>query len=294
MTHKSVLLNEVLNMLDPKPGQIYIDGTANGGGHTFAILERVKPSGKILAIDKDRDLIEQLQADEVIPVCGNYGDIKKIAQDHGFHQVSGVLLDLGYSSYHIESSGRGFSFLRGEPLIMRYETETDLGTGLTAQDVVNRFSADELADVIFKYGEERYARRIAKQIVFFRQKEKIVSSKQLAEIIKEAYPKKAFWRIHPATKTFQALRIFVNRELEELERALPQALDLLEEGGKLAVISFHSLEDRIVKNFFKQKEKEGLAKNLTRKPICPSAEEIIQNPRARSAKFRAVQKSETP
>ena len=297
MIHKPVLLKEILEIFDPKPGQLFIDGTANGGGHTFAILDKIKPNGKILAIDKDRDLIERLkaesyklQADGVVSVCGSYGEMAQIAKEHGFHQASGILLDLGYSSWHIESSGRGFSFLRDEPLVMRYETEANLGTGLTASDVVNRFSEKDLADILFKYGEERFARKIAKEIAHFREKQKIISSRQLADIVYRACSRKGYFKIHPATRTFQALRIFVNDELGELERALPQAVDLLSEGGKLAIITFHSLEDRIVKNFFRQCAKEDKAEILTKKPIYPTEEEIAKNPRARSAKLRVIMK----
>jgi len=297
MIHRQVLLKEILEIFDPKPGQLFIDGTANGGGHTFAILDKIKPNGKILAIDKDRDLVERLkaesyklQADGVVPVCGSYGEMARVAKEHGFYQASGILLDLGYSSWHIESSGRGFSFLRDEPLVMRYETEANLGTGLTASDVVNRFSEKDLADILLKYGEERFARKIAKEIAHFREKQKIISSRQLADIVYRACSRKGYFKIHPATRTFQALRIFVNDELGELERALPQAVDLLSEGGKLAIITFHSLEDRIVKNFFRQCAKEDKAEILTKKPIYPTEEEIAKNPRARSAKLRVVQK----
>ena len=296
MIHRQVLLKEILEIFDPKPGQLFIDGTANGGGHTFAILDKIKPNGKILAIDKDRDLIESLRLDarnhmpNMISACGNYGEMARIAKEHGFHQASGILLDLGYSSWHIESSGRGFSFLRDEPLVMRYETEANLGTGLTASDVVNRFSEKDLADILLKYGEERFARKIAKEIAHFREKQKIISSRQLADIVYRACSRKGYFKIHPATRTFQALRIFVNDELGELERALPQAVDLLSEGGKLAIITFHSLEDRIVKNFFRQCAKEDKAEILTKKPIYPTEEEIAKNPRARSAKLRVVQK----
>ncbi|OHA52322.1 MAG: 16S rRNA (cytosine(1402)-N(4))-methyltransferase [Candidatus Terrybacteria bacterium RIFCSPLOWO2_01_FULL_48_14] len=297
MIHKPVLLNEVLEVLNPQPGQLFIDGTANGGGHTLAILERIKPNGKILAIDKDRDLVDRLQAisyklqaNEIVPVCGSYGDIKKIADDHGFYQVSGILLDLGYSSHHLERSGRGFSFQKDEPLIMRYETESDLGTGLTARDAVNQFSERDLADIFYRYGEERFSRRIAKSIYLARKKKKIETTKELADIVAFAYPKRFFYKIHPATKVFQALRVFVNNELGELENALPQALETLAPGGKIAVISFHSLEDRIVKNFFKAEKEKGIINIITKKPLISGDDEIRDNPRARSAKMRVAEK----
>ena len=290
MIHEPVLLNEVLEVLNPQPGQLFIDGTANGGGHTLAILERIKPNGRVLAIDKDRDLVEKLRADGITPVCGSYGDIKKIADDHGFYQVSGILLDLGYSSHHLERSGRGFSFQKDEPLIMRYETESDLGTGLTARDAVNQFSERDLADIFYRYGEERLSRRIAKSIYLARKKKKIETTKELADIVALAYPKKFFYKIHPATKVFQALRVFVNNELGELENALPQALETLAPGGKIAVISFHSLEDRIVKNFFKAEKDKGIINIITKKPLISGDDEIRDNPRARSAKMRVAEK----
>ena len=260
MVHKPVLLQEVLEVLHPIAGQCFIDATANGGGHTFALWERVKPHGMVLAIDKDRDLVDRLTAEalerkaNVVAVCGSYGDLAQIASAHNVKNVAGILFDLGYSSYHIDRSGRGFSFQKDEPLLMRYESEAHRSNGMTAAEAVNQLSEQELADVIYRYGEERFARRIARVICSARKKERILTTKQLVAIVTEAYPKGKFTRINPATKTFQALRIFVNQELAELEKALPQARDIVSEGGVVAVIAFHSLEDRIVKQFF-QSEK---------------------------------------
>ena len=291
--HTSVLLQEVLDILDPQPGQHIVDGTANGGGHTFALLEKVLPDGKILAIDKDCDLIENLksnvkgQLSNVIPVCDNYANMAGIIAEHHCEPVGGMLLDLGYSSYHLSRSGRGFSFQNDEPLLMRYETDTHLGTGLTAREVVNSFPEEELADILYRYGQERLSRRIAKAICAARKIAKIETSRQLADIVSGAYPKRLYWKTNPATKTFQALRIFVNRELDDLSRALPQAVDALMQGGKLAVISFHSLEDKIVKEFFREQARKGVVSLITKKPIVPTREEISENPRARSAKLRA-------
>lgn len=289
--HTSVLLQEIVNILDPKPGQSFVDGTANGGGHTFALAEKIAPNGKILAIDKDSVLIERLQnhplfSSSVIAVCDSYANIERIAQEHGFGSVAGIVLDLGYSSYHLAQSGRGFSFQKDEPLVMRYETDSDLGSGLTAREVVNSFPENELADIIYKYGEDRLSRRIAKAICLARKKQPIETSGQLAEIVASAYPRRAYWKIQPATKTFQALRIFVNEELADLERVLPQAVRLLASGGKLAIISFHSLEDKIVKEFYRAQAKEGAVSIITKKPITSGAEELKANPRARSAKLR--------
>lgn len=295
MIHKPVLLQEVLEVLHPSSGQCFIDATANGGGHTFALWERVKPNGMILAIDKDSDLVDRLAAEarerkaNVVAVCGSYGDLAKIASENKVKDVSGVLFDLGYSSYHIDLSGRGFSFQKDEPLLMRYESGEREREGMTAAEAVNQLSEQELADIIYRYGEERLARRIARAICAERKKERILTTKQLADIVVRAYPKKAFSRINPATKTFQALRIFVNQELSELERALPQARDIVMEGGVVAVITFHSLEDRIVKRFF-QSEKNEHMDIITKKPIVPTREEADENRRARSAKLRSAVK----
>lgn len=295
MIHKPVLLQEVLEVLHPIPGQCFIDATANGGGHTFALWERVKPNGMILAIDKDRDLVDRLTAEahkrkaHVVAVCGSYGDLAKIATENGVKDVSGVLFDLGYSSYHIDLSGRGFSFQKDEPLLMRYESGERDQEGMTAAEAVNQLPEQELADIIYRYGEERLARRIASVICTERKKERILTTKQLADIVARAYPKKAFSRINPATRTFQALRIFVNQELAELEKALPQARDIVMEGGVVAVITFHSLEDRIVKRFF-QSEKNKTLNSITKKPILPTAQEVEENKRARSAKLRSAVK----
>lgn len=293
--HKPVLLQEVLEVLHPITGQCFIDATANGGGHAFALWERVRPDGMVLAIDKDRDLVDRLSAEahtrkaNVIAVCGSYGDLAQIASAHNVRNVAGILFDLGYSSYHIDQSGRGFSFQKDEPLLMRYESEVRMREGMTAAEAVNQLSEQELADIIYRYGEERFARRIAREICAARKHERILTTQQLVDIVAQAYPKKKFSRIHPATKTFQALRIFVNHELAELEKALPQARDIVKEGGVIAVITFHSLEDRIVKRFF-QNEHHTHLNIITKKPIVPTLQESDANRRARSAKLRAAVK----
>lgn len=290
--HIPVLLHEIIDIFQPLPGQCFIDGTANGGGHTFALWERVKPSGTILAIDKDCDLAQRLmqrakeQGANVVCSCGSYADAKRFIQDHEIRSVSGVLLDLGYSSYHIEGSGRGFSFQKDEPLVMRYEPNAT--EGVTARDVVNGFSEFDLADIFYRYGEERFSRRIAKAICVARKKMPIETTGQLAEIVAGGKPRRFWGKIHPATKVFQALRIYVNEELRDLERALPVLIEALDQEGKIAIITFHSLEDRIVKHFFKQQEKEGIIKIITKKPMVPGEEEMRANPRARSAKLRVA------
>src|SRR3989344_1326857 len=215
MIHKPVLLQEVLEVLHPVPGNCFIDATANGGGHTFALWERVKPNGMVLAIDKDRDLVKRLVIEarerkaNVVAVCGSYGDLATIASAHNVRNVSGVLFDLGYSSYHIDHAGRGFSFQKDEPLLMRYESEAHPNSGMTAAEAVNQLSEQELADIIYWYGEERFSRRIARVICEERKKKQILTSKQLADIVVTAYPKGKHSRVNPATKTFQAVRIFV-------------------------------------------------------------------------------------
>ncbi len=290
--HKPVLLKEVLEHLNPKQGDIFIDGTANGGGHTMALWNAVKPDGKIISIDKDADIVKTLKEKiesentDIEVFCDTYANIKNITDQKDFGKISGILLDLGYSSYHIELSGRGFSFQKDEPLIMRYEADIKIGKDITAYDVVNSFLENKIADILYKYGEEKASRKIAKRIVLARKKKKIESSGELAKLIEDIFPKKR--RLHPATKTFQALRIFVNDELSDLEKFLSVSPEVLKKGGRLAIISFHSLEDRIVKNFFR--ENKDKFKIITKKPIVSKLDEIKENPRARSAKLRVAEK----
>jgi len=290
--HIPVLQKEVLNLLNPKANENFVDCTIGEGGHAFAILERILPNGKLLGIDWTRELIESLMAKagslnkNLILVCDNFANLKNIVERQGFGQVSGVLFDLGLSSWHLEKSGRGFSFSRDEPLDMRFQG------GITAQEIVNWWPQKELERMLKEYGEERFAKRIANEIVRSREEEPITSTLQLVSIVERAVP---YWyqkrRIHPATKTFQALRIAVNDELNNLKRALPQAIEILKPGGRLVVISFHSLEDRIVKNFLRENSRKGLLKVLTKKPVKPSAEEVKVNPRSRSARLRAAVKT---
>lgn len=302
MVHLPVLQKEVLRFLDPKPNENFIDATIDGGGQALAILEKILPNGRLLGIDWDEELIRRLKIkNNLILVCDNFVNLKEIVKKIKFRPVSGILFDLGLSSWHLEESGRGFSFLRDEPLIMRYDwkmTEIPLlrssrisGGKMVAAEIVNLWPEKEIEKILREYGQEKFAKRIAREIGKARRVKPIKTTFQLVEIIKKAVP--TFYergRIHPATRTFQALRIAVNDELNNLKKALPQALEILAKGGKLVVISFHSLEDRIVKNFFKNQAKEGLVKILTKKPIRPSREEIQINPRSRSAKLRACQK----
>ncbi|MCL5004602.1 MAG: 16S rRNA (cytosine(1402)-N(4))-methyltransferase RsmH [Patescibacteria group bacterium] len=301
--HTPVLLKESIAILDPKPEEFFIDGTVGSGGHSEAILEKIGPNGKLLCVDWDEKAIKNLKnfkfkdlKKNVILVNGNYANLPEILKENNLPKADGLIVDLGFSSEQL-SSGKGFSFMKDEPLDMRY------GDGeMTAAEVINSFNEKDLADIFWKYGEERFSRQIAKKIVEERRKKRILTTFELVEIIKKAVPK--FYekgRIHPATRVFQALRIYVNRELENLETLLKNLDKIIKNkpphqtklwcGGKgrVAIISFHSLEDRLVKNYFRQMAKEGLAEILTKKPITPSEEEIKNNPRSRSAKMRAIE-----
>ncbi|MBS7636517.1 16S rRNA (cytosine(1402)-N(4))-methyltransferase RsmH [Candidatus Bathyarchaeota archaeon] len=290
--HLPVMKDEVVRFLDPKSGEDFVDCTVGLGGHALAVLEWTRPSGRVLGLDVDPVILERLKEkvegteyeERLILACGNFANLGEIVNRFAFGRVSGVLFDLGLSSWHLEESGRGFSFLRNEPLDMRYSSENPL----TAEFIVNFWSLRDIEGILRVYGQERFARRIAEEIVRSRP---LRTTVDLVMAVERATPS---WyhrgRIHFATKTFQALRIAVNNELENLERALPQALDVLDEGGRLIVISFHSLEDHIVKNFLREKAKEGVVKILTKKPVRPSEKEVKENPRARSARLRAALK----
>jgi len=287
--HIPVLQKEVIEYLNPKPNENFIDCTIGEGGHTLAILEKNGPEGKVLGIEWDPELYRETKEKFVrfnltgrtVLVNNSYTNLKEIVEREKFQPISGILFDLGFSSWHLES-GRGFSFEKNEPLDMRYNPENPL----TAEKIVNNWPEREVEKILREYGEERFARKIAKEIIQERKTKPIKTTFQLVEVIKKSTP---IWyhhrKIHPATRTFQALRIAVNDELKNLEIALPQALEILEKGGKLAVISFHSLEDRIVKKFFREN-----LKVITKKPIRPSLEEIELNPRSRPAKLRVGQK----
>lgn len=287
--HTPVLPQEVLKIFNPQPGESYIDATINGGGHAKAIAERIGETGKLLGIDWDCELLERIRNQKsgiknIELVCGNNQDIERIAKEKGFSKVNGILFDLGFSSYHIEKSGRGFSFQRDEPLDMRYSPGKN---ELTAEKIVNTWTEGAIEDILRRFGEERYSRRIAGAIARYRQRKRISRSRELALLVSRALPDRGS-RLHPATKTFQALRIAVNNELENLSRALQGSMKLLAKGGKIAVISFQSLDDRIIKNFLKNGSGAGLLKIITSKPVIPSREEVTLNPRAGSAKLRAA------
>ncbi len=292
--HIPVLQKEVIKYLDPKPNENFIDATFGEGGHALAVLERTDPRGKLLGIDQDQEIIENWKLkiknfkNRVILACDSFVNLKDIVKKEKFGSVAGILFDLGMSSWHLSESDRGFSFQKQEPLDMRYSIKNPL----TAEKVVNYWSGPEIEKILKEFGEERFARNIAKEIIRERKLNTIKTTSQLVKIIKRAIPYKyQRQRIHFATRTFQALRIAVNDELNNLEKALPQAIEVLRSGGKLVVISFHSLEDRIVKNFLKEKNKENLIEILTKKPIRPDSREIKINPRSRSSKLRAAIKT---
>lgn len=302
--HISVLLNECIEGLNINPNGIYVDGTAGGGGHSAEILKKLD-CGKLISIDRDPDAITTISErfknePNSIIVNGCFGDMKKLLNDRGIYQVDGVLLDIGVSSHQLDTDERGFSFHKDAPLDMRMSQ-----SGTSAEDLVNDLSYEELRDIIYRYGEDKFAPSIAKGIVKAREEERITTTLQLAEIIKNSVPQKVRREGHPARKTFQALRIEVNGELTQLENGLDEAFEMLSPKGRLAVISFHSLEDRIVKQKMASWCKGCTcpkdfpvcvcgnvpkAKLVNRKPIEATQEELDKNPRSRSAKLRICEK----
>jgi len=294
--HIPVLKKEVLEYLDPQKNENFIDCTLGEGGHTFAILERTGPKGKVLAIDATRELVDKFKkkigngeiSKRLILVHSTFNKLEEIIKEKDFKNVKGILFDLGMSSWHIEESKKGFSFMADEPLDMRYSLENSL----TAENILNQYSSEEIKKILKDYGEERFAGRIACQIVKERKMKPFRTTFELREAIRRATPYRYHHkRIHFATRTFQALRIAVNDELNKIEQALMQSFRILSPGGRIVAISFHSLEDRIVKNLFKEQSKEGFFKILTKKPVGPLQEEIESNRRARSAKLRAILKT---
>ncbi len=293
--HVPVLLKEVLEYLDPQPGAFIIDGTVNGGGHARAIIETIAPGGTFLGIDWDEDILERtkraFEAEKkksdasLIWTVGNYANIPEILREKKLPKADGLLLDLGFSSEQLESSGKGFSFMKDEPLLMTYG-----GGETSAKELLRSLTERELAKIIFELSGEKFAPRIARAIKTEGRKTRIETTAQLKKAIESAVPKNyERGRIDPATRTFQALRIYANCELENLEHALGSLGNALKEGGRVAVISFHSLEDRIVKQKFRELAKDTKLEILTKKPIEASAEEIKYNPRSRSAKLRAAE-----
>lgn len=302
--HISVLLNETVDGLNVKPNGIYVDGTAGGGGHSAEILKSLK-YGKLISIDQDPDAIQTVTErfkdnPNSIIVKGNFSNMKKLLNDRNIYQVDGVLLDIGVSSHQLDTAERGFSFHEDAPLDMRMSQ-----SGETAADLVNSLSEKEISKILFTYGEEKFAPSIAKSIVKYREEKEIKTTLELADIIRNSVPERVRRNGHPARKSFQALRIAVNHELDALEQGLDGAFELLSKGGRLAVITFHSLEDRIVKQKFAIWAQgctcppdfpvcvcgnKPQAKVVNKKPILANSTELERNPRARSAKLRICEK----
>lgn len=299
--HKSVLFDEAIESLNIDKSKIILDGTAGGGGHSREIAKR---AGRLIAVDQDPDAIKVLHErldsfDNVTIVQNNFSNVKDILKEQGIEKIDGMLLDLGVSSFQLDTAQRGFSYHADAPLDMRMSK-----SGLSAKDVVNTYSETELADILFRYGEEKFARRIAKNIVLHRQNKEIETTGELVDIIKESYPKAKMRDSHPARKTFQAIRIEVNAELDALEKTLDSALDCLSSSGRLSIITFHSLEDRMVKEKFNSWvnpctcPKEFPVCVCGKKPLgkmpfkfkAPSEAELEKNPRARSSKLRCFEK----
>ncbi len=302
------MLGPVVELLNCRPGGVYVDCTVGGGGYAQAILERSAPEGVVLGLDWDWEAIERVRgrlggyAERLLLERANFADIRQALRNHGFDSVDGIIADLGVSSFQLEDPARGFSFMQEGPLDMRMNRDL----AVTAADLVNRLPERELADLIYRYGEERRSRRIARMVVEARKNRPFATTRELAEVVRRAVPpSRDSARIHPATRTFQALRIAVNGELESLERFLPEVLRVLRPGGRACVVAFHSLEDRIVKETFRNwarscrcpRERaacacEGrpLVAMVTRRALWPSPEEVERNPRARSARLRVVEK----
>lgn len=306
--HISVLLDETIDGLDIKPDGIYVDGTLGGGGHSYEILKRLSPKGRLIGIDQDGEALkaagERLKEfeNQITLVRSNYCEIDKVLKELNVEKVDGILLDIGVSSYQLDNLERGFSYKSDAPLDMRMDTRQEL----TAADVVNTYSENELFKIIKDYGEDKFAKNIAKHIVLARKEKPLETTKELSEVIKRAIPMKVQAKGgHPAKKTFQAIRIEVNQELTVLKESIDKMIDLLKPNGRICIITFHSLEDRIVKTKFRENEnpctcppnfpvcvcgKKSKGKVITRKPIIPSEDEIEENTRAKSSKLRIFER----
>jgi 16S rRNA (cytosine1402-N4)-methyltransferase len=306
--HKPVLLNETIELLNLKTGMVVIDATLGGGGHSQEILKKIGKSGWLISFDADTMAIKEFEKEKerhkwknISLVNANFRNLIKELEQFGVKRVDAILADIGYSSDQLEDAGRGISFQIESPLDMRFDKNQEL----TAEKVINEYGQEILENILRKFGEERFAKNISRGILEYRKEKKIRNTKELVDIIENSTPKKYHYgKIHPATKTFQAFRIEVNRELESLQNFLPQALDLLKSGGRLAVISFHSLEDRIVKEIFRENargcicpkdfpvclcNKTARVKIITKKPLMAGEHEIEINPRSRSAKLRVCE-----
>lgn len=305
--HISVLLQETIDMLNIRGDGIYVDGTLGGGGHSYEICKRLESGGRLIGIDQDEAAIQAASLrlenfkDKVTIIRSNYVNMKKVLEEQGILKVDGIMLDLGVSSHQLDTTARGFSYKEDAPLDMRMDTRMDI----SAKDIVNGYSEFDLYRIIRDYGEDKFAKNIAKHIVRIREEQPIETTGQLTEAIKAAIPAKLRMNGHPGKKTFQAIRIELNKELEVLSSALEDMINLLNDNGRLCIITFHSLEDRIVKSFFRNKENpctcppsfpvcvcgnKSLGKVMTRKALLPSEEEILNNKRSKSAKLRVFER----
>ncbi len=305
--HKSVLLNESIEGLNIKPNGIYVDGTLGGAGHSSHILEKLSPNGRLIGIDRDEDALkaakEKLEKYENVTYYhGNHDDIKEILNNLNIEKVDGILLDLGVSSYQLDERNRGFSYLGENILDMRMDKSQEID----AKFIINRYSEENLANIIYEYGEEKFSRQIARNICLKRKEQEITTTKQLVQIIESSIPAKFRNKdSHPAKRTFQAIRIEVNNEIKPLYQTIINSIDCLKPGGRLSVITFHSLEDRAVKNAYIETEGKCICppglpycacgavkkgKIITKKPILPTPKEMEENPRSKSAKLRIIEK----
>lgn len=291
--HTPAMLEEVIDYLNLGPGKVIVDATIGTGGHSENILERIMPGGKLIGIDRDSDSLavarERLRNSSHACefVYGNFIDLDEILGNLNIKKIDGILFDLGISSYQLEDPGRGFSFQYSGPLDMRM----DRNSYISAYDLINNLNEEEISSLLWTFGQERWHNRIARFLVKAREKQSIATTEELSNIVVKAIPHKyGHYRIHPATRTFQALRIAVNRELEAIETAISKAIDLLDKSSRICVISFHSLEDRIVKFSFRKEAASGKIMILTPKPLTPAQSEISDNPSSRSSKLRVAEK----
>lgn len=286
------MLEEVIDYLDLRPGKTIVDATIGTGGHSQNIIERIMPAGRLIGIDRDEDSLavakERLGDCRVCDfVCGSFSDIDKILKKLKIKKVDAILFDLGLSTYQLEDANRGFSFKREGPLDMRFDRKSSV----SAYELINSANEEELSSILWNFGEERWHNRIARFLVAERQRHPISTTRELSDIVVKALPYRyRHYRIHPATRTFQAIRIAVNAELETIELGINKAIGLLAKSGRICVISFHSLEDRIAKLTFRKFSASGVLKIITPKPLVPQDSEIAENPASRSSKFRVAEK----
>lgn len=291
ITHLPVMVREVIEILNPGPGGIYVDATLGLGGHAVEILRLIGPEGRLVGIDRDDEAVkiakERLNDERAILIKGRFSDLEELLTKAGINGIDGILFDFGASMMQFKESGRGFSFDSEDPLDMRM----DRSQRLKADDIVNTYNEREIERVLREYGEERMSARIARAITIYRAKKKIGTCAELAGIVGNVYRRRSIrGKHHPATKTFQSLRIAVNDEINEIRSGLEKSIGVLRAGGRLCSISYHSLEDRLVKHFLRNAEKDGLMRIITKKPLIPSYDEIRSNPSSRSAKLRGAER----